>query len=140
MVGLIAVMSVGTHGLGAVRPALLLRLTAQRHSDDMVIRDYLSHTSPGGSTLLDRITKSGFVSGHSWEARETLGWGTGALGKPGHVIVAWLNSPEHRAIDGRLGQALVERDSPSAGLRAGAAGPVDAIHAATATDIAATAA
>ena len=27
------------HGLGAVRPALLLRLTAQRHSDDMVIRD-----------------------------------------------------------------------------------------------------
>ena len=26
-----------THGLGAVRPALLLRLTAQRHPDDMVI-------------------------------------------------------------------------------------------------------
>jgi uncharacterized protein YkwD len=86
------------HGLGVVRPALLLRLIAQRHSDDMVIRDYFSHTSPGGSTLLDRITKSGFVSGYTWEAGETLAWGTGVLGKPGHVIVAWLNSPEHRAI------------------------------------------
>jgi len=51
------------HGLGVVRPALLLRLIAQRLSDDMVIRDYFSHTSPGGSTLLDRITKSGLVSG-----------------------------------------------------------------------------
>ena len=125
VVGLVVVMSVGTlgaavatgatlrprtvmleklnevraaHGLRAVRPALLLRLTAQRHSDDMVIRDYFSHTSPGGSTLLDRIMKSGFVSGYSWEAGETLAWGTGVLGKPGHVIVAWLNSPEHRAI------------------------------------------
>jgi hypothetical protein len=76
VVGLVAVMSVGTlgaavatgatvrprtvmleklnevrsaHGLHVVRPALLLRLTAQRHSDDMVIRDYFSHTSPGGS-------------------------------------------------------------------------------------------
>ena len=88
MVGLVVVMSVGTlgaavatgttlrprtvmleklnevrsgHGLHAVRPALLLRLTAQRHSDDMVIRDYFGHTSPGGSTLLDRITKSGAI-------------------------------------------------------------------------------
>jgi uncharacterized protein YkwD len=85
-------------GLVAVRPSLLLRLTAQRHSDDMMIRNYFSHTSPGGSTLLDRITRSGFVSGYSWEAGETLAWGTGALGKPGHVIVAWLHSPEHRAI------------------------------------------
>ena len=40
------------YGLAGVRPALLLRLAAQRHSDDMVIRDYFSHTSPGGGTLL----------------------------------------------------------------------------------------
>ena len=92
---------------------------------------------------------------------------TGVLGKPGHVIVAWLNSPEqprhpaladlvarrhqprprplprpHRRLrlDGRLGQALVDLDSPSAGLRAGAGGLDDAIHTATATDMAATAA
>jgi uncharacterized protein YkwD len=86
------------HGLGAVSPALRLRLTALRHSDDMVSRDYFAHTSPGGGTLFDRITRSGFVSGYSWEAGETLGWGTGALAKPGQIVKAWLNSPEHRAI------------------------------------------
>jgi uncharacterized protein YkwD len=86
------------YGLGAVRPALRLRLAALRHSDDMVSRDYFSHTSPGGRTLFDRITRSGFVSGYSWEAGETLAWGTGVLGKPGQIVQAWLNSPEHRAI------------------------------------------
>jgi uncharacterized protein YkwD len=86
------------YGLAGVRPALLLRLAAQRHSDDMVIRDYFSHTSPGGGTLFDRVTKSGFVTGYSWEAGETLAWGTGVLGKPGQIVKAWLRSPEHRAI------------------------------------------
>ena len=69
-------------GLVAVRPSLLLRLTAQRHSDDMMIRDYFSHTSPGGSTLLDRITRSGFVSGYSWEAGETLAWAPAPWASP----------------------------------------------------------
>jgi uncharacterized protein YkwD len=86
------------YGLGAVSPALRLRLAALRHSDDMVSRDYFSHTSPGGGTLSDRITKSGFVSGYAWEAGETIAWGTGVLGKPGHIVKAWMNSPEHRAI------------------------------------------
>src|SRR5690349_13965069 len=34
------------HGLRAVTPSLLLRLAAQRHSDDMVTRDYFGHTAP----------------------------------------------------------------------------------------------
>lgn len=42
--------------------------------------------------------RSGFVSGYSWQAGETLAWGTGVLGKPGRIVKAWLNSPEHRAI------------------------------------------
>jgi uncharacterized protein YkwD len=86
------------YGLGAVRPSLLLRLTAKRHSDDMVIRDYFAHTTPGGRTLYDRIVKSGFVTGFSWEGGETLAWGTGVLAKPGSTVKAWLASPEHRAI------------------------------------------
>jgi uncharacterized protein YkwD len=125
VVGLVVVMSVGTlgvasssaatlkprtvmleklnavraqHGLAAVRPSLLLRLAAKRHSDDMVVRDYFAHTSPGGATLYDRITKSGFVAGYSWEGGETLAWGTGVLAKPGYTVKAWLASPEHRAI------------------------------------------
>jgi uncharacterized protein YkwD len=49
------------------------------------------HTSPGGGTLFDRMTKSGFVSGYAWEAGETIAWGTGVLGKPGHIVKAdWV--------------------------------------------------
>jgi uncharacterized protein YkwD len=88
----------GLHGLGAVRPALPLRLAALRHSDDMLSREYFSHTSPSGGTLFDRITRSGFVTGYAWEAGETLAWGAGVPGKPGRVLTAWLHSPEHRAI------------------------------------------
>jgi len=88
----------GEHGLRALRPSLLLRLAAQHHSDDMITRDYFSHTAPGGGTLYDRIVKSGFVRGYSWEAGETLAWGTGSLANPGQIVKAWLASPEHRAI------------------------------------------
>ena len=86
------------HGLRAVSPSLLLRLAAKRHSDDMITRDYFSHTSPGGGTLYDRIVRSGFVQGYSWQAGETLAWGTGSLANPGQIVKAWLASPEHRAI------------------------------------------
>jgi uncharacterized protein YkwD len=87
-----------THGLGGVRPSLLLRLAAQRHSDDMVLRDYFAHTSPSGRTVYGRMIRSGFVTGYSWEAGETLAWGTGVLAKPGYTVKAWIASPEHRAI------------------------------------------
>lgn len=88
----------GQHGLHTVRASLLLRLAAQRHSDDMITRDYFSHTTPGGRTLYDRVVRSGFVSGYSWQAGETLGWGTGTLANPGQILKGWLGSPEHRAI------------------------------------------
>jgi uncharacterized protein YkwD len=86
------------HGLRALSPSRLLRLAAKRHSDDMINRDYFGHTAPGGGTLYDRIVKSGFVRGYSWEAGETLAWGTGSLAHPGQIVKAWLGSPEHRAI------------------------------------------
>jgi uncharacterized protein YkwD len=87
-----------SYGLGAVSPSRRLRLAAQRHSDDMVLHDYFAHTSPRGGTVYDRIVRSGFVSGYTWEAGETLAWGTGILAKPGKTVKAWLASPEHRAI------------------------------------------
>jgi hypothetical protein len=105
------------HGLGAVRPALRLRLAALRHSDDMVSRDFFSHTSPGGGTLFDRIARR-----HQPRLRP-------------------VPRPHRRLrLDGRPGQALVDRDSPSAGRRAGAGGPADATQTATATESTATAA
>ena len=86
------------YGLRAVRPVPVVRLAAHRHSDDMILRDYFAHTSPSGSTLYDRIVRSGFVNGYAWSAGETLAWGTGTLSKPGYVVRGWLASPEHRPI------------------------------------------
>ncbi|HEY3764831.1 MAG TPA: CAP domain-containing protein [Gaiellales bacterium] len=86
------------YGLGAVRPSTLLHTIALRHSDDMILRDYFSHTSPSGQTLFDRIVSSGFVNGYSWVGGETLAWGSGTLAGPATTVTAWLGSPEHRAI------------------------------------------
>jgi uncharacterized protein YkwD len=64
----------------------------------MLVRDYFSHTSPGGSTVYSRIVNTGFVSGYAWLGGETLAWGTGTLAGPLATVNAWLASPEHRAI------------------------------------------
>jgi uncharacterized protein YkwD len=86
------------HGLRPVVPSPRLHRAARNHSADMLARDYFSHTSPTGSTLLDRILRSGFVTYGSWTAGETLAWGTGTYADPAGVIRMWMHSPEHRAI------------------------------------------
>jgi uncharacterized protein YkwD len=86
------------HGLRALRTSRALHRAAQRHSSDMVSRDYFAHTSPTGSTLQHRILRSGFVYWGRWWAGETLAWGTGSYGSPRATVRMWLQSPEHRAI------------------------------------------
>ncbi len=86
------------HGLRPLRASRGLHRAAQRHSADMVARDYFGHTSPTGSTLYVRIMRSGFVYWGQWWAGETLAWGTGSYGSPGATVRMWLASPEHRAI------------------------------------------
>src|SRR5207342_1702079 len=60
------------YGLAPVHSSRALHAAAIRHSGDMMGRDYFSHTSPTGSTMTDRILKTGYVSGYSWVAGETL--------------------------------------------------------------------
>jgi uncharacterized protein YkwD len=87
------------YGLAHVLPAAKLRGAAQRHSIDMLHRNYFAHTSPVGSSVYTRITNSGFVSGYSsWLGGETLAWGTGSLEGAHATVYAWMHSPEHRAI------------------------------------------
>jgi uncharacterized protein YkwD len=85
------------HGLHVLHIAPGLRTAAQNHSNDMVNRDYFSHTSPAGSTLYRRIVRSGFTTFGSWGAGENLAWGTGTYGSPRATVRMWLASPEHRA-------------------------------------------
>jgi uncharacterized protein YkwD len=85
------------HGLHVLHIAPGLRTAAQNHSNDMVNRDYFSHTSPTGSTLYRRVVYSGFTTSGSWGAGENLAWGTGSYGSPRTTVRMWLASPEHRA-------------------------------------------
>jgi uncharacterized protein YkwD len=85
------------YGLAPVHVARPLHLAAQRHTLDMVGRGYFAHTSPVGSTVGDRIVRSGFVAGYSWTAGETLVWHTGLV-TAHEAVYSWMHSPEHRAI------------------------------------------
>jgi uncharacterized protein YkwD len=85
-------------GLRALRGDGDLARAARRHSADMVRRTYVSHVTPGGADLGDRIRAVGYGSGHAWRAGEALGWGTGARATPADLVDEWLASPEHRHI------------------------------------------
>jgi uncharacterized protein YkwD len=103
---------------------------ASRHVEDMVAREYFSHTSPGGATIVDRVRRSGYLEpGRAWRLGETLAWGTGSRSTPAAVVRAWLHSPRHGALllDARFrdvgigvaGGVPVELDGPAPGATFG---------------------
>jgi len=69
-----------------------LDAAAQAHANDMVARDYFSHTNPEGATELDRILATGFVP-RNWGENIAQAQPTEA-----DVLVAWINSPEHNRL------------------------------------------
>jgi HD-GYP domain-containing protein (c-di-GMP phosphodiesterase class II) len=86
-------------GLDALRQSRELASAGARHAADMVRRRYFSHTSLDGSSMSERILRTGYVpSGASWILGETLAWGSGALSTPRSRVEAWLESPPHRRI------------------------------------------
>ena len=75
-----------------------LRRAALGHSRDMVTAGYFEHTTPAGTTTLDRILGSGYAGeDESWVVGENLAWGTGSSGTPRSAIETWMRSPTHRA-------------------------------------------
>jgi uncharacterized protein YkwD len=84
-------------GLARLRANPRLGRAATAHSRDMVGRDYFDHVSLGGSTVTDRIRRSGYLSGaRSYALGENLAWGTGRLATPHQIVRSWMNSPGHR--------------------------------------------
>ena len=74
-----------------------LAKAARRHSHVMDNRNFFSHISPWGASLVDRIGKTGYLSGsRGWGVGENLRWGTGAAGSPRMAVIAWMRSPAHR--------------------------------------------
>ncbi len=68
-----------------------LENAAQRHSNDMAIRDFFSHTGSDGSTPADRVSNAGY----RWRAvAENIAAG---YTTPDSAVQTWLNSPGHCA-------------------------------------------
>lgn len=81
-------------GAGNIRPlthSADLQAAAQFHADDMAMTGGIGHRSSDGSSLSDRIARSGY---QACFAAENV-----AQGQPDvrSVIAAWANSPDHYA-------------------------------------------
>jgi uncharacterized protein YkwD len=85
-------------GLPLLRENAKLDKAALGHSDDMVAEGYFDHTTPGGTSFVDRILAAGYVKRDAgWVLGENLAWGTGDLSTPDGVMTSWMNSPGHKA-------------------------------------------
>jgi uncharacterized protein YkwD len=85
-------------GLPLLRENAKLDKAALGHSNDMVAEGYFDHTTPGGTSFVDRIFAAGYVRADGgWVLGENLAWGTGDLSTPTGVMTSWMNSPGHKA-------------------------------------------
>ena len=74
-----------------------LKRAADWQADDMVEKDYFSHTSANGDTLADRLDQAHFIpSSDRWGAGENLAAGRGPAGSPEEIVSGWMNSRDHR--------------------------------------------
>ena len=82
------------HGLPALRPARGLNRAADRHSRDMLARDFFDHPSSDGTPFDQRVrryARAGIVG-------ETLASLPDRTGGADTVVDIWMNSADHRAI------------------------------------------
>jgi len=87
-----------SRGLPRLKENPKLRRAAARHSDNMVSASFFDHTSPSGSTMVDRIRRTGYTSrARSWALGENIAWGSGRLATPAQIHRSWMNSSGHRA-------------------------------------------
>jgi uncharacterized protein YkwD len=86
------------HGLRPLRLNRRLARAARHHSEDMARNGYFDHTSRSGASFVDRIRRTGYLSGvRAWRVAENIAWGTGSQASPRAITRAWMNSPGHRA-------------------------------------------
>lgn len=88
----------GRFGLSPLRLNRRLSAAAAAHAGDMDARNYFSHDSLDGGSFVDRIRRSGYLSGaRSWTVGENLAWGSRGRAAPQRITQSWMNSPGHRA-------------------------------------------
>lgn len=79
------------NGLGTLTQNSLLAQAAQAKANDMVARNYWSHTNPDGKQPWQFITDSGYSYS---AAGENLAYG---FDSSDATLAGWMNSPSHRA-------------------------------------------
>lgn len=85
------------HGLRPVRPNAKLRRAAQAYSRTMVQQGFFDHVSPGGSSMVDRVSRTGYLAQTAgWSLGENLAWGSGNLATPREIMGTWMRSEGHR--------------------------------------------
>jgi uncharacterized protein YkwD len=86
------------HNLRPLRLNHKLSTAAQRHSRAMARQKFFSHNSLGGGSFVDRIRRTGYLSGaRSWTVGENIAYGSGSRSTPRSIGSAWMHSPPHAA-------------------------------------------
>jgi uncharacterized protein YkwD len=68
---------------------------AQAHSDDQARTANMSHNGSDGSTMTDRLNRSGYLPAPGgWTIAENVAWNYASVDA---VLNGWMNSPGHRA-------------------------------------------
>jgi uncharacterized protein YkwD len=99
------------HRLRALRPNYELERVACRRVHSMVHADYFADVSPSGQTPRALVGATRYAAhAAALTIAEDIGWATGALSSPARMVLAWMRSPEHRAIilTGSLTEAGVD--------------------------------
>lgn len=86
-------------GLKAFKRQAALGRAATGFAKQLVRERFFDHTAPDGTTLLDRIKATNYLTGRlvRWSVGENIGYGTGELSTPASIVKAWMDSPGHRA-------------------------------------------
>jgi uncharacterized protein YkwD len=85
------------HGAGKLRSDPRLQRAAQSHSDAMNAGNFFDHNQPNGSSPLERIQNTGYISGaSSWGIAENIRWGSGGQASPRMAVSRWMASGAHR--------------------------------------------
>lgn len=85
-------------GLTPLDGSSQLDAAALGHSIDMEQKNYFSHTSRNGDSLVTRIRRTGYLAASpSWSLGENIAWGSGTYAQPKSIVKRWMNSPGHRA-------------------------------------------
>ena len=87
------------HGLKRLDASARLDESAGKHSRDMEERNYFSHTSRDGDSVVDRVRRTGYLRGsEDWSVGENIAWQIGSRAKPKSIVKGWMSSSSHRSL------------------------------------------